>query len=153
MTLVNPGTTEAKTVRKTTVLDWFENMKCLSLSGCHFAVSQSWASYHTLSERRESELPADQTFFEFLPITSYFLAYFWDVPTSAKLTHNFVCHSVISCQISGYYTPRAFIWLQLLEYIWCNKGARAWGNFMLNSPSNLWHPMILTFSSISFLLS
>ena len=105
MTLVNAGTTQAKTVRKTTVLEWCENMKCLSLSGCHLAVSQSWASYHTSSERGESELPADQKFFEFLTINSYFQAYFWVGPASAKLTHILVCHSVISCQISGYYTP------------------------------------------------
>ena len=30
---------------------------------------------------------------------------------------------------------RPFIWLQLLEYIWCHKRARVWGNFMLNQPS------------------
>ena len=80
-------------------------MKCLSLSGCPLAILQSWASYHTSSERGESELPADQKFFEFLSINSYFQAYFLAVPTSAKLTHILVSHSVFSCQILGYYTP------------------------------------------------
>ena len=40
-------------------------MKCLSLSDCHLAVSQSWASYYTSSERGESELSADKKILNF----------------------------------------------------------------------------------------
>ena len=35
-----------------------ESSGCLSLSGCHFVVSQSWLGYHTSSERGDSGLPA-----------------------------------------------------------------------------------------------
>ena len=48
-----------------TVLEWCENRGCLSLSVCHLAVSQSWASYHTSSERGDSGLPADIFFWNF----------------------------------------------------------------------------------------
>ena len=40
-------------------MEWCENVKCLSLSGCHLAIYQSWASYQTSSERGEFELSAD----------------------------------------------------------------------------------------------
>ena len=59
MTLVNAGTTQAKTVRGTAVLERGENWEGLSLSCYHLAVSQSWEGYHTLSERGESKLFAD----------------------------------------------------------------------------------------------
>ena len=42
-----------------TVVERYENRGYLSLSGCHLAVSQSWAGYHTSFERGESGLPAD----------------------------------------------------------------------------------------------
>ena len=95
-TLVKPGATQAKTVRKTTVLEWCENMTCLSLSGCHLAASQSWASYHTSSERRESELSADKSFLNSFAI-SYFQAYFWVSPalTKGRPTFWFVSQSLL----------------------------------------------------------
>ena len=63
--MVEAGTTQAKTVSKTTVLEWWENKGYLNLSACHWAVSQSWASYHTSSERGESELSADPKILNF----------------------------------------------------------------------------------------
>ena len=84
-----PAQLKQKTVRKTTVLEWFENMKCLSLSVCHLAVFQSWTSYLTSSERGESGLSADKFFFEIYPANSYFQAYFWVVLGSTNLTPHF----------------------------------------------------------------
>ena len=59
-----------------TVLDWCENMSCFSLSGCHMAVSQSWAGYHTSFERGDSGPRADvkiRTFGQLIGILwSYF---------------------------------------------------------------------------------
>ena len=46
-------------LRGMTVVEWCENRGCFSLSGCHLAVSQSYAGYHTSFERGESGLPAD----------------------------------------------------------------------------------------------
>ena len=46
-------------LRGMTVVEWCENRGCFSLSGCHLAVSQSWAGYHTSSERGHSGLSAD----------------------------------------------------------------------------------------------
>ena len=48
----------------------------LNLSACHLAVSQSWASYHTSSERGDSGLSADVIFFEFFQANRYYLSMF-----------------------------------------------------------------------------
>ena len=50
---------EAKTGRKTTVLQWGENKGCLHLSVCHLDINQSWLGCHTSSERGHSGLYAD----------------------------------------------------------------------------------------------
>ena len=70
--MVDLSTSQTKTVRKRTVLEWCENMKCLSLSACHLTVSQSWPSYHASSERGEYKLYADKKYFEFFHTDSYF---------------------------------------------------------------------------------
>ena len=104
-TLFKPGATQAKTVRKTTVLEWCENMKRLSLSVCHLAVSQSWASYHTSSERGESEPSAGENFLNFFLQIAIFKHIFESRRAWPKLPYILVCHSVTSCRISGNYTP------------------------------------------------
>ena len=73
--LVEAGATQSKTVSKTTVLEWCENRGCLSLSFCHLAVSQSWASYHT---------SADIIFLNFFQANRYYLSMF--------LSCSRVCH-------------------------------------------------------------
>ena len=102
MTWVNADATQANTVRKTTVLEWCENIKCLTLSGCHLAVSQSWASYHNSLERRESELSADENFWIFFLQIAIFKHTFESRRAWPKSLYILVCHSVTSHWISGY---------------------------------------------------
>ena len=87
-----------------TVLDWSENMHCLSLSGCHLAVSQSWAGYHTSFERGDSRLPADmkiRTVIQLIGILWSYFEYFWGV---ANILNILVCHLPISHRCQGYHT-------------------------------------------------
>ena len=80
-----------------TVLDWCENMSCFSLSGCHMAVSQSWAGYHTSFERGESGLPADmkiRTIAQLIGILWSYFGMLWGLPKSLNIL---VCLYVTSC--------------------------------------------------------
>ena len=106
-TSVNAGTTQGRTVRKTTVLEWCKNMKWFSLPGAGgcLAVSLSWASYHTSFERGESQSSADKFFLNFFLIIAIFKHIFellWGLPNGI---HILISHSVTSCRISGYHTP------------------------------------------------
>ena len=97
-------------------------MKCLSLTGCDMAVSQSWASYHTSSERGESELCADENLFEFFHTNSHYQAYFWVVSALIKVRLHFgllLSHFLLDIQLPYPQLkriPRASIWPQFLEY-------------------------------------
>ena len=102
-TLVNAGATQAKTGRKSTVLKWCENMKCLSsqaVTWLFLRVGQ--AVIHHLKE--ESELSADENFLNFFQI-AIFKHIFESRRAWPKSPYILVCHLVTSCQISGYYTP------------------------------------------------
>ena len=86
-----------------TVLDWSENMSCLSLSGCHLAVSQSWAGYHISFERGDSGLPADiriRTMVQLIGILWSYFEHFWGLSNRLILM---VWHLAISHCNQGYH--------------------------------------------------
>ena len=92
-------------LERTTVLEWCENKSCFSLSGCHLAVYQSWAGYHTSFERGESGLPADmkiRTIAQLIGILWSYFGMLWGLPKSLNIL---VCLYVTSCTILGYHTP------------------------------------------------
>ena len=65
-----------------TELAW--NMGYLNLLGCHLAISQSWASYHTSSERGETGLVADSKILTNAQQINILQYYFWVVLWSSK---------------------------------------------------------------------
>ena len=71
--------------------------ECPSLSGCHLAVSWSWASYHTSSERGYSGLSADiktRTIDQLIGILWSYFEHFWGL---ANILNILVCYSVTPC--------------------------------------------------------
>ena len=79
--------------------------ECQNLLNCHLAISCSWIDYHTSSERGDSGVSADPKKFEFfiqMAIFKHIFELLWGLP---NCTHNWVCHSVTSSQISDYHTP------------------------------------------------
>jgi len=88
-----------------TVLDWCEDMSCFSISGCHLAVSQSWAGYHTSFERGDWGLPADmkiRTVIQLIGILWSYFGTFWGLPMKLNIL---ACHSATPWHISSYHTP------------------------------------------------
>ena len=115
--------------------------ECQNLLNCHLAISCSWIDYHTSSERGDSGVSADSKNFEIFHTNGYFQAYFWVALGSTKL------HPQLGLSLSHFFSdirlpyphlkriPRAFIWTQMLENIFSNKRARAWGNLYVGNPS------------------
>ena len=87
-----------------TVLDWCENMSCFSLSGCHMAVSQSWAGYHTSFERGDSRLPADMKIRTVIQLIGILWSYFGTLRGLPMRLDCLTCHLVISHRNQGYHT-------------------------------------------------
>ena len=77
-----------------TVLERYENRGCLSLSGCDFAVSQSWAGYHTSFERGDSGLPAGMKIRSVVQLIGILWSYFGFLRGLWKRLNILVCHSV-----------------------------------------------------------
>ena len=115
--------------------------ECQNLLNCHLAISCSWIDYHTSSERGDSGVSADSKKFWIFHTNGYFQAYFWVALGSTKL------HPQLGLSLSHFFSdirlpyphlkriPRAFIWTQMLENIFSNKRARAWGNLYVGNPS------------------
>ena len=57
---------------------------CPSLSGCHMAVSWSWASYHTSSERGHSGLSTDIRIWPIIQLIGILCMCFWVWQTSGR---------------------------------------------------------------------
>ena len=119
--------------------------ECQNLLNCHLAISCSWIDYHTSSERGDSGVSADSKKFWIFHTNGYFQAYFWVALGSTKL------HPQLGLSLSHFFSdirlpyphlkriPRAFIWTQMLENIFSNKRARAWGNLYVGNPSYFFH--------------
>ena len=115
--------------------------ECQNLLNCHLAISCSWIDNHTSSERGDSGVSADSKKFWIFHTNGYFQAYFWVALGSTKL------HPQLGLSLSHFFSdirlpyphlkriPRAFIWTQMLENIFSNKRARAWGNLYVGNPS------------------
>ena len=94
--LVEMGPTQAKTGRKTTVLQRGENKGCLHLSVCHLDICQNWSGCHTSFERGHSGLSTDkkiQTVVQLIGILWYIFEVGRPQPTYLNI---FVCHCVTS---------------------------------------------------------
>ena len=72
-----------------TLLEWCERRSCPSLSGCHLAVSQNWASNHTSSGRADSGLSADLKILNFWNLLAIFQTWFLGVLGSTSFPLHF----------------------------------------------------------------
>ena len=88
----------------TTVLELCEIRSCFSLSGCHWAVSQSWEGYHTSFERGDSGLPADLKIRTVIQLIGTLWSYFGMLRGLANILNILVCHLPISHWCQGYHT-------------------------------------------------
>ena len=86
-----------------TVLDWCENMSCFSLSGCHLAVSQSWAGYHTSFERGDWGLLADMKIRTVIQLIGILWSYFGTLRGLPTVSYILVCHSATPWSRSDYH--------------------------------------------------
>ena len=91
-------------LEETTVVEWCENRSCFSLSGCHLAVSQNWAGYHTSFERGDSGLPADLKIRTVIQLIGILWSYFGMLRGLANILNILVCHLPISHRCQGYHT-------------------------------------------------
>ena len=80
------------------VVELCENRSCFNLSGCHLAVSQSWAGYHTSFERGDSGLPAGMKIRSVVQLIGILWSYFlWSYFRGLwKRLNILFCHSVTS---------------------------------------------------------
>ena len=85
------------------VVERWEDRGCLSLSGCHLAVSQSWAGYHTSSERGHSGLSADMKIWTMVQLIGILWSYFGMLWGLSKGLILLVCHLAISHWNQGYH--------------------------------------------------
>ena len=99
-----PQRNQAKTGRETTVLKWWENIGCLHLPVCHLAICQSWAGYHTSSERGHSGLSADIRIMTMVLLIGILWSYFKNFWGLSKRLIILVCNLVISHRNWDYHT-------------------------------------------------
>ena len=104
-----------------TVLELCEDRGWFSLSGCHLAVNQNWAGFHTSFERGESGLSADIWIWTFDQLIGILWPYFGMLRGLPARLNILVYHSVTCWSTKWYHMPDEREHLKLSFEIWLNN--------------------------------